>query len=1033
MEDFLSFKLPDTFIEEYVTKQPDWAFPINNNKKNPLFLSELIYVDKYSALKEDGTKEHWYETCRRCVEGYYSILKDHCKQNRTPWNDFKALASAKDAYERMFTFKWLPPGRGLQHMGRPIVHVEQNSASLQNCAFISTDKLSNHSVAEATLPFVRMMEMSMWGIGCIAEGSWITTADGPRKIETITTETNVMVGDSKEPAPLGAWPTGEKETVKVSTVEGYEVVCTPDHRINTVTYSRTTNNRIVSHFEWVEAQNLTSDHLIVLNSPSDHSWLGTGGSFNEGYLVGVCLGDGWKETNTWVAAAYHNDNSYEGIKAQCLNSLEPQMRRSNAGGWRAKTKDCEVLSLGTWIDNYLDHTPKQARPSVEEASSEFSLGFLRGLFDADGHVVDGGAKGRTIGLSQSNLTTLQMVQRMLLRLGIKSSISIKRAEAEASLIAGRPTISNRAWTLSISRDAVLTFRDKVSFSPGAKLDMLMSFNSDNFYHSRLDARVLSVTTHAVVNTYDMTVPTVEEFDANGISVHNCGFDTKGAGKLSLLEPVEDKTELFVVPDNREGWAESVGKLIESYVFKSRPVVEFDYSGIRPSGTPLVRFGGRASGPDPLRELHESLRSQLDKRSGDALTSRDIVDIMNKIGKAVVAGGARRSAQICFGLPSDSDYVNIKNWNLPENAERTDPQSGWAWNSNNSVFVDQGDDYSDMVRSIIESGGEPGFMWLGLAQDYGRLVDPPNYKDRRASGGNPCLEQTLEHMELCTLVETFPSKHDDYDDFRETLKHAYLYGKAVTLMPTKWPESNEVMARNRRIGCSMSGLAEFVESRGFSELRTWTDEGYQFIVHRDEKYSEWLAVRESIKKTSIKPSGTVSIVAGVTPGVHWPTAAGWYTRRVRFSVHNPMVKMLEKAGYDVEPAQGDPTNTVVVSFITKGPDVRDERQVTVWEKAELATMMQRYWADNQVSATLTFLPEEENQLLALLSSKDGQFKGVSFLPLGEDATYAQQPYERLSEGFDVDEALKALKSVGDLYATGEEAIGDKFCDSDSCLL
>lgn len=678
MEDFLSFKLPDSFIEEYVTKQPNWAFPINNNKNNPLFLSELIYVDKYSALKEDGTKEQWYETVRRCVEGYYSILKDHCKQNRTPWNDFKALASAKDAYDRMFTFKWLPPGRGLQHMGRPIVHVEQNSAALQNCAFVSTEKLSNHSVQEATLPFVRMMEMSMWGIGV-------------------------------------------------------------------------------------------------------------------------------------------------------------------------------------------------------------------------------------------------------------------------------------------------------------------------------------------------------------------GFDTKGAGRLTLLEPVEDKTELYVVPDNREGWAESVGKLIESYTFKSRPVVEFDYSEIRPSGTPLVRFGGRASGPEPLRVLHENLRSQLDKRSGDILTSRDIVDIMNKIGKAVVAGGARRSAQICFGMPDDSDYVNIKNWNLPENAERTDPATGWAWNSNNSVFVEMGDDYSPMVESIINSGGEPGFMWLGLAQEYGRLVDPPNWKDRRASGGNPCLEQTLEHMELCTLVETFPSKHDNYEDFRETLKHAYLYGKAVTLMPTKWPESNEVMARNRRIGCSMSGLAEFVEDRGFSKLREWADEGYKFIAHRDEKYSEWLAVRESIKKTSIKPSGTVSIVAGVTPGVHWPTAGGWYTRRVRFSVHNPLVGMLEKAGYDVEPAQGDPDNTVVISFITHGPDVRDERHVTVWEKAELATLMQRYWADNQVSATLTFLPHEEDQLEALLSSKDGQFKGVSFLPLGEEATYAQQPYERLPEDFDVKAAMKGLKSIGNLYATGAEAIGDKFCDSDVCIL
>jgi ribonucleotide reductase alpha subunit len=1034
MSDMLSFHLPDSFIEGYADKNPNWGFPIGAGDS----LAELIYVDKYSALKEDGTKEQWHETVRRCVEGYYSILKDHCRRNRTPWNDFKALSSAKDAYDRMWNFKWLPPGRGLQHMGRPIVHEEGHSSALQNCSFLSTSKLSSHSAEEATLPFTRMMEQSMWGVGV-------------------------------------------------------------------------------------------------------------------------------------------------------------------------------------------------------------------------------------------------------------------------------------------------------------------------------------------------------------------GYDLKGEGNLTLHEPNPDKTEVFVVPDNREGWAESVGKLLESYFFKNRATVKFDYSEVRPAGAALKRFGGRASGPGPLITLHDSLRSQLDKRSGETITSRDILDIMNKIGKAVVAGGARRSAQICFGDPDDTDYVNAKNWNLPENAERTDPNTGWAWNSNNSVFVEEGDDYSAMVEGIL-TNGEPGFMWLDLARSHGRLVDARNDKDWRVAGGNPCvssdtwvmtvdgprqvidlidnpvdlvyhgkgyvssgfwktgtkqlyrlsfsdgryvrvtedhkiltvgdssnfewipageldlgaevalhnhksftwdgkgsfddgyvtglfmgdgsfqgnsratlcvwdqdsgaesckveaerivrdlgvgpafkgwggpfgngwnrlstnaltdlvnewgfvkgskhitphleknassgfcrgflrglfdadgsvqgtqikgvsvrlgqanledvqavqrmlarlginstiysrqvertamlpdgrggmaeyeckatwdvviskdnlqkfaervgfthseksmklsklldnykrkpnsdtftthlisieedgiedvydvtvdtmhafdangvvvhncLEQSLEDKELCTLVEVFPSKHSDYEDFRESLKHAYLYGKAVTLLPTKWADSNEVMARNRRIGCSISGLAEFVETKGWAELRRWADEGYGFIEHRDEKYSEWLAVRESIKKTSIKPSGTVSLVAGVTPGVHWPTASGSYIRRVRYSVNSPLVEHLRKAGYDIEPAQGDPENTVVATFITKGPDVRDERSVTIWEKAELAAMMQRWWADNQVSATITFLPEEREQLLPLLASKDGQFKGVSFLPLGDEETYPQQPYEKLDlTEKEIEKKMKSYKSLGNLYAVGVEAGGDKFCDTDSCSI
>ena len=185
---------------------------------------------------------------------------------------------------------------------------------------------------------------------------------------------------------------------------------------------------------------------------------------------------------------------------------------------------------------------------------------------------------------------------------------------------------------------------------------------------------------------------------------------------------------------------------------------------------------------------------------------------------------------------------------------------------------------------------------------------------------------------------------------------------------------------------------------------------------------------------MKPSGTVSIVAGVTPGVHWPVASGHYMRRIRYSVNNPMVETLREAGYHVEPANGDKENTVVVTFITKGPDVRNEREVTVWEKAELAVLLQRWWADNQVSATLTFLPEERDQLLPLLASKDGQFKGVSFLPLGEAATYPQQPYERITDSeSQIQACLDVYKPLGDIYATGVEAVGDKFCDNSTCTI
>lgn len=701
MYEYLSFRLPDDFVDQYADRKPNWGFDIGADNS----LAELTFITKYSRKLPDGTKERWHDTVRRCIEGMYSLLKDHCKENRTPWNETKAQRSAQDAFERMYTFKWLPPGRGMWMMGTAFVHEEKNSAPLQNCAFVSTEKISSRSVYEATLPFVRLMEMSMHGIGV-------------------------------------------------------------------------------------------------------------------------------------------------------------------------------------------------------------------------------------------------------------------------------------------------------------------------------------------------------------------GFDSKGSGKLTIHEPT-DETFLYVVEDSREGWVESVAVLLESYFFENRPTVIFDYTKVRPAGAPLVRFGGVAAGPDPLIDLHEAIRAMFDGRVGEKITKLDIGDIMNLEGKCVVAGSNRRSAEIWLDEPNDKEFINAKNYLA--NPERmgvvlsqdghtimTDEKGswirtetgGWGQLSNNSVFARVGGNYDNLVENIMVNG-EPGLFYLDLARSHGRLADPPNNRDYRVVGVNPCAEQSLEHLELCTLVETFPHHHEDYEDFRQTLKSAYLYAKAVTLLPTQWAESNEVMQRNRRIGCSVSGLAQFVESRGINMLREWLDQGYEFICHRDTVYSEWLGVRESLKKTSVKPSGTVSLVAGATPGAHWPTGPALvdgsendYLRRQRFSVSDPMVPYFIEAGYHVEPDVSDPKFTVVVTFPTRGPLVRTETQVSVWEKAMLAAMLQRYWADNQVSCTLTFKESERHEVGPIIKNFDGQLKSISFLPIFESTgAYAQMPYEGLQPG-ERDKLIKTVKPINwDAIYDGDalDATGERFCSNDVCEL
>ncbi len=505
-----------------------------------------------------------------------------------------------------------------------------------------------------------------------------------------------------------------------------------------------------------------------------------------------------------------------------------------------------------------------------------------------------------------------------------------------------------------------------------------------------------------------------------------GFDTKGAGKVTLHRP--SGVYPHQVADSREGFVDSLGCLLRAF-FTGARLPNFDYSRIRPAGSPIRTFGGTASGPDPLRKLHRQVTRLFDGREGQVITSSDIVDVMNMAGKCVVSANVRSSAEIALGDPDDEEFLSLKDWNLHPERMGAD---GWGHLSNNSIIATSGNDYSRIAEQIALNG-EPGIFWLDVAQNYGRLADPADRKEYRTMGSNPCSEQPLEPYELCTLVETFPTNCDDISDYLRTLKFAYLYGKTVTLLMTRWPETNEVMIRNRRIGTSMTGIAQFVEERGWYELRRWQERGYQEIRRWDGVYSEWLGVRESIRVTTVKPSGTVSLLHGVTPGAHWPRERGFYVRTVRETKYSPIVKAMRDAGYPVESSVADPDTTVVITLPVEGPDIRSERDVSIWEKISLAATCQRVWSDNSVSVTVTFSENEKDQIAAVLRAYDGQLKSVSFLPMAE-GTYAQAPYQRVSrEKWDELRASVQPINWDGLYDGGMnfEPEGESYCSTDVC--
>ncbi len=536
-----------------------------------------------------------------------------------------------------------------------------------------------------------------------------------------------------------------------------------------------------------------------------------------------------------------------------------------------------------------------------------------------------------------------------------------------------------------------------------------------------------------------------------------GFDTKGQGQIFVKGPdYRRPKEKFVIPDSREGWVESVGRLMDSYFLGIAPM-EFSYENLRPQGELIKGFGGKSSGPEPLKELHGDLESVLKGDIGRPISSRSIVNMQNMIGKCVVAGNVRRTAEIALGEIGDENFLDLKNYNL--NPER----AAYGWTSNNSIFAELGMDYSEISQRIKENG-EPGLIWLENIQKYGRMIDAPNGKDKRAKGVNPCVEQSLETYELCNLVETFPMNHESLEDYLRTLKFSYLYAKTVTLGETHWPETNRVLLRNRRIGNSISGIQQFVAEEGLDTFKKWAEAGYQTIQDWDNIYSEWLTVPKSIKTTSIKPSGTVSSVAGATAGMHWPISE-YYIRRMRLSKQSELVNPLKKAGIPIEDDLNDKSSYVVEFPVHVGKNIRSEQEVPMLEQFNMVSFLQKYWADNQVSATIKFNPDLNKQEIGELeklvmkknksnrdieritSLKNKQaiseaseiehalnhfqydLKGISLLPKRE-GVYKQAPFEPITKE-EYLERTKKLKPINFSGVKNEKAIVESGCSNDVC--
>lgn len=523
---------------------------------------------------------------------------------------------------------------------------------------------------------------------------------------------------------------------------------------------------------------------------------------------------------------------------------------------------------------------------------------------------------------------------------------------------------------------------------------------------------------------------------------------------------KDDYAYYELPDTREGWVLANAELIDMHFkpFAKKRKLVLDMSNIRPYGAKIHGFGGTASGPMPLVEMLFDVNNVLNNRVNDHLSAVDTTDICNLIGKTVVAGNVRRSAELALGSSDDQDFIKMKQDKKKLYHHR--------WASNNSVAINSKfDNYGPIADGILHNG-EPGVVNLELSKNYGRMADgyQPGIDDD-VEGTNPCGEISLDNGEPCNLFEVFPYVAEQQGwDLKTAFALAARYTKRVTFSHYDWEVSRKAIHKNRRIGVSMSGIQDWILNKfghrvvtGYKESKdeatgktikkpiydpeiTKTfDDLYHAVVNADQVYSKELGCNLSIKHTTVKPSGTVAKLAGVSEGMHFHYA-GYMIQRIRFQASDPLLPALKACGYYSEPDIYT-KNTICVEFPLRAANADSKHfasagTVSIGEQFATQAFLQRYWSDNAVSCTVTFQKDESKEIAPLLHQYRHDIKSTSLLPY-YGAALKQAPKQPIDKEKYEEKAAEITGNVEEVFMQqnddkkGLELVGQTDCEGGAC--
>lgn len=1054
------FRLDSAFVSTYANKTAPFGFG---------GLGEFVYLRTYSRIKPDGDKERWFETVERVVNGIYTMQKRHIETHSLGWKEAKGQRSASEMYDRIFHMKFLPPGRGLFCAGAPVTEERGIYAALNNCAFVSTIDLAK----DLSKPFVFLMDMSMLGVGvgfdCKGEGSiviqepdemgaqvfvipdsregWVEALR--RLIDSYFVPESVVQrfdyslvrpagllikgfgGTSSGPEPLRDLLERVRDILTLEIGKGISLTSIVDI-CNLVGRCVVAGN--VRRCLPGNALVHTEDGLIPIKDVE----LGSQVLTSDGYrkvidhfvqgkrkLLTIKTQDGeFRCTpNHRMAVLTGVDGSYVWKEAETLVEGDRMMstRLSISG---VKT------SLPPWNYTYSKHSTTCKPITIPELDAP--MAWFIGAFHGDGCAY-ANRKGNGFNAYVSlcfGLDEVDIVEKaaaQLQRFGAHLRVTVKRKGNE------------KAWVVLCTSKQLAWYIDenfKQSHAPIVIPDWILRATTE--IKQAYIAGVID-SDGCVSNRPVNLVTTVYPDFARGLQnlLYSCGIESRlklNTKYASQSENWQPKSFVHLITERSvtavSGFPELMKKIEVGK--RSQNAGGFPTAWL-PSLPPAIRskigYNKQVNIDTYNRLVRDTDFCPVAVKEvvfDDKLApEEDTYDICVEGNHEFYVNGmlSHNTAEISFGDYRSKEFINLKNYEL--NPQRQE----YGWASNNSVLGDVGMDYKDIVPGII-ANGEPGIVWLDNMRAYSRMNGTADYKDHKVMGSNPCVEQSLEPYELCTLCETMPYNHNTLADYKRTLKFAYLYAKTVTLGKTHWPETNRVLLRNRRIGCSMTGIAQFISKRGIETFREWCQEGYEIIDHYDKIYSNWLCVNPAIKRTSIKPSGSVSLLSGSTPGMHYPESR-FYIRRVRLADDSDMIPGLLQAGYHIEKDTYSPDTSVVSFAVDCGEGIRVQKDVSMWEQLSLAAFLQEHWADNQVSCTITFDPVTEGpQIASALDYFQYKLKGISFLPRVKAGAYKQMPYEAITE----EEYLKMASGLKELKLSDKaDAVSERFCDGESCAM